>query len=388
MTEETLLVLGAASYQLDVIREAQRRGLRVAVVDNVAASPGHRIADASYVVSTRDVDEVERIARSESVRGIVAACTDVAVPTASIVAARLGLPGPPAAAVDIVTSKAAFRRWQRQEGLPSPETYALNGSASVRPKGRVIVKPDRSSGSKGTRIVEEERGIDEAITAARSFGDGVVVERLVDGHHVTVEGLLRRGELAWELVLDRQTAPDPWCATIGHRLPTTLTPVEVERAVDAVARTVRRLGFEEGPVDADLVIADEPVLLELSPRLGGNEIASLAQLASDVNLAGAAIDAALGFPTRLPDEAEPRPSGVILLGVDEEGALSYDERAVKALTAEPWVARLELDPPGTPVRPFTDGRAAVGRALITGRDRRDVDLRAGEVLSAIRARAR
>jgi biotin carboxylase len=387
VTEDALLVLGAARYQLDVIKEAQRRGLRVVVADNIATNPGHRFADASYVVSTTEIDAIERVARSESVQGIVAPCTDVAVPTAAIVAARLGLPGPPPFAADLVTSKSAFRRWQKQEQLPSPQTYALNGSTFFRPRGRLVVKPDRSSGSKGTQIIEGDRGITDAITAARRFGDGVVVERLVEGHHLTVEGLLRRGRLAWSLVLDRQTAPDPWCATTGHRLPTTLTAGEVGRAVEAVSKTVHALGLEEGPVDADLVSADEPVVLELSPRLGGNEIASLAKLASGVNLASAAIDAALGLPTRVPDEATPLPSAVILLGTDRAGRLSYDEGEAHALTTEPWIARLELDPPGTPVLPFVEGRAAVGRVLVTAPDRSGVDSRAEEVVARIGVRA-
>ena len=387
MTEGTLLVLGAARYQLDVIREAQRRGLRVVVADNIATNPGHRLADASYVVTTSDVDAIERVARSESVQGIVAPCTDVAVPTAAIVAARLGLPGTPPLAANLVTSKSAFRQWQKQEQLPSAQTYALNGSTSFRPRGRLVVKPDRSSGSKGTQIIEDDRGVSEAIAAARRFGDGVVVERLVEGHHLTVEGLLRGGRLAWSLVLDRQTAPDPWCATTGHRLPTTLAAADVARAVDAVSKTVQTLGLEEGPVDADLVSADDPVVLELSPRLGGNEIASLAKLASGVNLASAAIDAALGLPTRIPDEAPPVPSAVILLGTDRAGRLSYDEGEARALSAEPWIARIELDPPGTPVLPFVEGRAAVGRVLITAPDRSGIDSRAEEVVARTGVRA-
>jgi biotin carboxylase len=387
VTEGALLVLGAARYQLDVIREAKRRGLRVVVADNVATNPGHRLADASYVVTTRDVDAIERVARRESVQGIVAPGTDVAVPTGAIVAARLGLPGPPPQVANLVTSKSAFRRWQKQERLPSPDTYTIDGSTSLRPPGRLVVKPDRSSGSKGTRIVDGDRGITEAIAAARRFGDGVVLERLVEGHHLTVEGLLRRGRLAWSLVLDRQTAPDPWCATTGHRLPTALTAAEAARAVDAVSKTVEPLGLEEGPIDADLVIADDPVVLELSPRLGGNEIASLAELASGVNLASAAIDAALGLPTRIPDHATPSPSAVILLGTDRAGSLTYDEGEARALRAETWIARLEVDPPGTAVLPFVDGRAAVGRVLITGPDRSGIDSRAEEVVARIGVRA-
>src|SRR5205814_194917 len=52
---KTLLVLGASSDQLFVIRTAKEMGLRVLTVDMNPKSPGFVLADDFAVISTRDV---------------------------------------------------------------------------------------------------------------------------------------------------------------------------------------------------------------------------------------------------------------------------------------------------------------------------------------------
>jgi hypothetical protein len=129
------------------------------------------------------------------------------------------------------------------------------------------------------------------------------------------------------------------------------------------------------------------VVLELSPRLGGNSITALVRLATGVDLAAAAVAAALGERRALPGPPVITPSAVVLLGSAAAGRLAYDAAARARLEAEPWVAALELEPIGTPVRPFVDGRAVVGRAFVTGGDRGEVDARAQAVEDALGVRA-
>src|SRR4051794_18161186 len=316
MSERALLVLGASAHQLDVIAHARERGLKVVVADNTAANPGHRAADASYVVDTTDVDGIEAVARTERVAGIVAPCTDVAVPTAAVVAQRLGLPGLPPEVAAVTTSKLAFRRWQREAGLASPETVEMRNGDAPPLDGRWIVKPDRSSGSKGIRIVADDAALAAARESARAYGGGVLAERVVDGHHITIEGVVRGGRLEWAVILDRQTAAEPWVATTGHRLPTTLPDAAADAALGVLRETAAALALPDGPLDADLVVGDEPIVLELSPRLGGNSITALLRLATGFDLARAAVDVALGIPLPALEPPRPRPSAVVLLGAD------------------------------------------------------------------------
>src|SRR5512136_1729181 len=102
---KTLLVLAASRYQLETIRCAKRLGLRVITLDNLPDNPGHLEADRCYNIDTTDMEAVLDAARKERIDGVIAACTDVAVPTAAFLAQELGLAGPPLESARIVCSK-------------------------------------------------------------------------------------------------------------------------------------------------------------------------------------------------------------------------------------------------------------------------------------------
>src|SRR3954466_5787906 len=105
MPERTLLVLGASLYQLPVIVRAKEMGLRVVTADYLLQNPGHALAAASHIVDTTNVEGILAIAKQEKIDGVIAACTDVAVPTAAFVAKDLGLRAPGWRAASILCDK-------------------------------------------------------------------------------------------------------------------------------------------------------------------------------------------------------------------------------------------------------------------------------------------
>jgi len=378
---KTLLVLAASLYQLETIRTARALGYRVITSDNRPENPGHRFADRSYTVDTTDTAAVLALARQEQIDGLLAPCTDVALPTLSQVAHDLQLPGPPAEIAWTAFDKARFRHFLESHGHPCPQFQTWHPDTAVKFTGQRdwIVKPARSSGSKGVRIVSNAAELKEAALTAQSFSlsGEVVVEEFIQGHQGTCEGWLENGRIAWHCLLDRQTAPRPYSATHGHLLPTTL-PEKIQRSVvNTIGQVWQELGVTEGPFDCDFVAQPDAVyLLELSPRLGGNSISQLIRAAYDFDLVARTIQWACG-DTCLPlPRHPPRASGVILLGSDAAGRLSFDADQADALAAEPWVESLSWDvPAGTPVQPFIDGRHRVGQALLQARDRAELDAR-------------
>src|SRR4051812_37804792 len=96
-----LLVLGAGPAQLGVLGAARQAGLTVIAADRDPSAPGFRYADRRAIVSIEDEPAVERLARAETVDGIVAPGSDHAGATAARTASRLGPPPPltPEAAV-------------------------------------------------------------------------------------------------------------------------------------------------------------------------------------------------------------------------------------------------------------------------------------------------
>ena len=67
------MFLGAACYQVPSIKYALSKGYYTITCDNRKEIPGHKIADKSYFVSTRDKEAVLRIAKNEKI-DIICVC--------------------------------------------------------------------------------------------------------------------------------------------------------------------------------------------------------------------------------------------------------------------------------------------------------------------------
>ncbi len=321
----SLLVLGAATYQLDAIRLARTIGLRVLTADNVPTNPGHREADAAFDVSTVDVDGILELARREHVSGIIAPATDVAVPTVASVCRQLALPGPPVDVVQCICSKIAFRGWQRDLHFPHPRwqvcqadriedvarAWGLEGSLPA------VLKPNCSSGSKGVFKVSRSEEIQERHqeSAAYSLDRQVLLEQFLPGHQGTAEGWLTDGRLALCVLTDRLIALPQSLGTIGHRVPTSLSGSEQTTVLTELKRLFERLGLTDGPFDVDYIVSDGvPVVLEVAARVGGNFVTRLVRSAAGVDLTEAAIRFAVGETVVVSTPGRRRATAIEMLG--------------------------------------------------------------------------
>jgi len=386
MSKKTLLVLAASQYQIPTILTAKCLGYRVITTDNVAENPGHVLADKSYGIDTTDKQAILKLALQERIDGIIAACTDVAVPTAAYVAKQLGLPGVPPECANIVCDKIAFREFLREQGFPSPDSYPVTHDS--KPDQALfqhpwILKPDRSSGSKGIFMVSSLEEFFQYIPETLSFsptGKGIL-EKFLSGFQGTCEGVLKQGQLALTFVLDRQTVNPPYVVTCGHHVPSILSPQLQKKLFLLLEEIWNLLEVSDGPFDCDFVATEEEIyLLELTPRMGGNSIANLLQKAADFSLIEYSIKQACGDPVSLPTITSIRPTAVVLLGVKKKGYLSYNQAELERLKREPWVESLSIDLDiETPVFPFINGRHRVGEAFVFGKDREDLELKVREL---------
>lgn len=388
---KTLMVLAASTYQVPVIIAAQRLGYRIITTDNKPDNPGHRLADQAFSVDTTDRDAIFALARKQNITGIISPGTDVAVETAAYVGERLALPGPPLEAARILTDKLAFRTFQATNGFPCPRVYSIQEAAA---KGDELfdevgwlIKPSRSSGSKGVFHLCKPCDLDVHLAESKSHSlDGrVLIEELIPGTQHTCEGILQGGKIVLALVTDRDTADPPFTATKGHRTPSRLSRDAQTAALLSIANVLGAVGVVDGPFDCDFIATDNRIILvEITPRLGGNSLSALFQSALNFDLIAYAVAFACADRRPLPlvpvEQLQPQPRAVVILGVDRSGQLGWDEKEIAALRAEPWVETLTLDlPRGMPVQPFINGRHRVGEALIRGRDRAEVDIRVAEL---------
>ena len=304
-----LLVLGAGPAQLGLLAAARRRGLYVIAADRDPAAPGFRYADRRAIVSAEDEPAVERLASAERVAGVIAPGIDWPVGIAARVASRLGLPHPisPETAV-LAISKVRQRERLAEAGIPQPEYVVCRGATEARAAADglgfpcVVKAPDRQ-GQRGLSLVRApedlQRAVAEALDASRSAT--VLVERLVRGREVTVNGFSLSGEFFPLTVTDRHVADPPaFGVALAHSWPCALEPRQIAQTIAVARRAATAIGVTDGPTYTQVLVPDDgaPRVGELAARLGGGHDAELCRAAIGIDLNTLAIAAALDDPVR------------------------------------------------------------------------------------------
>jgi biotin carboxylase len=161
-----------------------------------------------------------------------------------------------------------------------------------------VLKPADRQGQRGLSIVAGEDRLEPAINAAftESRSGVLLVEELVEGPEVTVNGFSIEGRFHPLTVTDRLLAEPPaFGVALAHVWRSSLDPETVGAAVDAASAAAVALEIDEGPTYTQLRIGrDGPRVGELAARLGGGHDAELCEAALGVPLNGLALAAALG----------------------------------------------------------------------------------------------
>jgi len=389
-----LLLVPARTYRAaDFLAAAGRMGLDLVVASDGALPLGGRPV---VRVSPEDIEgSADRImARAGPVAAVVAADTPM-LPLAAEVAARLGLPHHPVAAVAAAADKAAQRRLWAAATIAQPAFRIVPAAASPDAVPRAaaevgypcVVKAVSLSASQGVLRADDPAAAAAAATrirlvlaaAGRPGSEPLLVEEYVPGPELSIDGLLTTGALTVTAVFDK-----PWTAD-GPTFEETLliTPSRIRgpllaEAVSAAAQAARALGLTHGPIHAELRIDERagrprPVMLELAARsIGG--LCSRALRFGGASLEELVLAHALGRPAPWRSDAgASRPSGVLMLPVPRPGVLVAVEGRAEA-AATPGVTGLTITiPVGQQVRPLPEGDRYLGFIFAEGDTHQSVE---------------
>ena len=304
-----LLVLGAGPAQLGVLAAARARAeLTVIAADRDPSAPGFRYADRRAIVSIEDEPAIERLARAEEVDGIVAPGSDHAVAVAARIASRLGLPHPLAPeTATLAVNKLRQREALAAAGVPQPRSLVCRTLDDVGAAARelgypvVIEAPDRS-GERSVALSPDRAALAAAAAdaLADAQGDYCLVEELVAGPTVTVNGFSLAGRFVPLTITDRELAPPPaFGVTLANVWPAELEPVAIAGAIAAAGAAARALGVANGPTTTQVLIGEEgPLVAKLSARIGGGHDGELCRVALGIDANALSVAAALGEQVR------------------------------------------------------------------------------------------
>jgi biotin carboxylase len=233
----------------------------------------------------------------------------------------------------------------------------------------------------------DERATRLAFASATAYSRSgtACVEEFIDGEDVTIEGFLAGGCVALACVTRKFKHH---LAVTGHRLPGRLSREQQERACSAVAEHFCAAGYFDGPFDADLRVGPErPVVIELSPRLGGNGVPLIASRYLGVDLVALSLRQSLAEPSTLPVRStQTAPSGSLVLGSGRSGRLRSLATGEEVMAAVPAVFEFETIEPGASVNAFRHGGDCLGYALFDSESEDDHRATVKEIQAALRLR--
>jgi biotin carboxylase len=384
-----LLLMTPTTYRAaDFLGAAEAAGVDIVVGTNRAQTLAGLAPDHNLTLPFDDEAEAARCALAYAARCPVSAVVgvdDEAVLSAARVAAALGVPHNPVAAVAATRSKVSQRQAMAAAGLTTPPFLAsAHMPDPVRVEGSIgypcVIKPASLAGSRGVLRVDSQADlpgtwnrvaaiVEQAHREARQGMEDsrILVEGFLPGQEVALEALLSNGELQPLALFDK---PDPMD---GPAFAETLFitpsrhPSPIQAAVVAAAQAASAaLGLRDGPVHAEFRLDGSQVhLLEVAARTIGGLCSRTLSFGTGMSLEEIVLRHAshLEVPSLV---REGEATGVFMIPVPVAGTLDRVDGLDRA-QAVPGVVEVAITVPvGEEVKPLPEESTPLGFLFARG----------------------
>lgn len=333
-------VVGATVVVVGAGYEGKRRaharmaelGARLVIVDE----PGHwsesLVAEgiaqtwiSSPVVGDSDEDAaaVLRALEQAGIRpdGVLTFWED-SVCMAARVAAALGLPGNPPAAVDAARSKVRTRELSANLGLPTPRAQRVRSldelfAAAAQVGFPAVVKPEFGASALGCVRVDNVESLPGVYSLVRSVvgpeGDGIfragndlLLEEYLDGVEFDVDLVMHDGRCVFSSVSQNWPTNEPSFQETGLHCPPDHSRKAVRGLVDLVVQTVQAFGLTRGVLHVEGKCTSRgPRIIEVNARMGGGRIWDYVRSVWNVDLVEAQLRSCLDLPSAVKPSRRP-----------------------------------------------------------------------------------
>lgn len=367
-------------------REWSLRGLhrefRLWLLDARKATWDRPYLVGQTTVDALDVDAAITVAKDLFARlpfaGVL--CYDeMRIWAAAQIAEALGVPASTPDAVLACRDKRLTRQRMEERCPGAVRSIAVSDAAGARRAAEaigypVVLKPRALAGSEGVTRIDRPDQVDGEFAFARGahfaeaprFAEGVLVEEYLDGPEITVDAVVRHGEVQPAFISHKKQDQVPTFEETGHVVVggDPLLHDEPLRAVVQSAHTA--LGFEHGVTHTEVrLTAKGPRIVEVNGRLGGDLIPYVGLLATGVDLAVAAGRLAAGG---IPDLTPTRRCTAALRYYYPPHDMVLEDMRLDSEWLPPGIWEVKpLAEPGSrlllPPRAFMSGRLAAGFAV-------------------------
>lgn len=214
---------------------------------------------------------------------------------AALVAADLGLECHAIDTVRAVHDKNAMRKRLTAAGVESLPYRQVRSAGELHAffdevGPPLILKPSEGRASVGVEVIEHRNDIDAAFSrtttasAPRMVKSPALAERLVIGREFSVESVTHGGH-HYVVAISEQTKKESTKVEIGHVMPASIRPDQVNQVVSHVRAALDALGVRSGITHTEVILgADGATIVETHLRLAGDEIPVLVEMTTGLNL--------------------------------------------------------------------------------------------------------
>ena len=379
MKQKKLMFLGGIRYLLPAIEAAHKHGYYVITVDFLPDNIAHQYSDEYHNVSIIDKEAVLQLAQDLQIDGILSFAVDPGVVTAAYVAEKMGLPFTCSyEAACVLQDKARFRQFLTENGfnVPTAKGYssveeALNDVALFH--WPVIVKPVDCAGSKGVSRVDTPEHLEEAIKYAlsESHSGHFIIEDFLEKEGLSSgsESFVVDGKLLYNGFYDQyfdNDAANPYTPS-AECWPSNKDGKYLNEIRSELQRLLTLLDVHTGLFNVEWRVCTDGkcYLMEVSPRAGGNRLAEMLHIATDVDIIDAEVQKAVGEPI-IADVHEPNYNGYYsILVLHNEKAGRFQEVQIDKHFKQAHVIEEEIRvKPGEYVEAFTGANTAIGTLFL------------------------
>ncbi|MDP3387192.1 MAG: ATP-grasp domain-containing protein [Eubacteriales bacterium] len=276
-----LLILGGNRISCEIIKAAKKLGVYVVVTDYLENSPGKKIADESYMISTTDVEGVVNLIKCEQIDGILTGFIDSMLLYYNEISKKAGIPCYGTyEQFQIATDKQKFKRYCRRFDIPVVDEYHIEFPFIRKDLERieypVLIKPVDNSGARGIFICNNADELMEKYPVSISFSKTkqVIIERYMISEEVTIFYLIQNGDIVLSSMADRHvknsqggTIPLP----VAYTFPSKWLIKYQNDTNNKVVEMFKSMGLKNGMVFIQSFIEDSKcIFYEMGFRLTGS----------------------------------------------------------------------------------------------------------------------
>lgn len=276
-----LLILGTSNSSREIVYTAKKMGVYTIVTDYFPPekSLAKQISDEYWMISTNDLDSLEKKCREEKINGVIAGASDFNAEMAILLCERLGLNSYcDSGTWHFSRDKQDFKSVCKSVNAPIAEDYFItedfNDCDMKKIRYPVVVKPVDLSGNRGISYCYNDIELKDAYLYAKSISksDKIIVERMLEGEEWFVTYALAEGEV--KLVAMNAMYSESGYPKNCYSITSTMTD-HVEHfnkdINDKIIEVIKKIGGKEGICWVQVMLDKDNhfYIIEMGYRLDG-----------------------------------------------------------------------------------------------------------------------